>query len=128
MPDIKIANNSFYKVNASSKGIVYVRSGAADTQEFKAEISKNVFESCKNDTYFSEDAKTNGLSFSKNYYKDSDKLLEPFSAGQTAYDPSPQSYIGKSAFKDPDNKDFTITNLTILNAGAGNTDFTKKSE
>jgi hypothetical protein len=127
MPDvITLDHCSFYKVNASSKGIMYVRSNAADTQEFKAEITNNVFESCKDDTYFSEDQKTNGLSFSKNYYKDSDKLLEAFSAGQTAYDPSPLTYTGKTAFKDPDKKDFTIINKTLSDAGAGNSEFVKK--
>ncbi len=128
MPDlITLDHCSFYKVNASSKGIMYVRSNAADTKEFKAEISNCVFESCKDASgvYFSEDGKTNGLSFSKNYYKDSDKLLEAFTAGQTAYDPSPLTYTGKSAFKDPDAGDFTITNKTLVDAEAGNSEFEK---
>ena len=129
MPDLILLDHcSFYKVNASSKGIMYVRSGAADTQEFKAEIKGCIFEACKDASgvYFSEDAKTNGLSFSKNYYKDSDKLLEAFTAGQTAYDPSPLSYTGKSAFKDAENNDFTITNKTLTDAEAGNSEFGKK--
>ena len=129
MPDlIALDHCSFYKVNATSKGIMYVRSNAADTQEFKAEISNNIFEACKDaaGVYFSEDAKSNGLSFSKNYYKDSDKLLEPYAAGQTAYDPSPLTYTGKTAFKDPENGDFTITNKTLVNAEAGNSEFVKK--
>jgi len=128
MPDlITLDHCSFYKVNATSKGIMYVRSNAADTKEFKAEIKNCVFESCKDaaGVYFSEDAKTNGLSFSKNYYKDSDKLLEAYAAGQTAYDPSPLTYTGKSAFKDPDAGDFTITNKTLVDAGAGNSEFEK---
>ena len=128
MPAVYVANNSFYKVNASSKGLFYIRSNDKDTQNFKAEIVKNVFESCKdgNGVYFGEDAKVNGLSFKNNYYKDSPNLLTAFSAGQTAFDPDPKEYTG-SAFKNADSNDFTISNATVLKADVGNTEF-KKAE
>ena len=122
--NILIQNNSFYKIKVSNKGLTYVRSNAAGDKSFNCNIKSNVFETCK-DVYYSQDQKTDGLSFSKNYYKDSDKLLEAFAAGQTAYDPSPLTYTGKSAFKDPENGDFTITNKTLVDAEAGNSEFEK---
>ena len=126
MPKVKVTNCSFYKVNASSKGLFYIRSVDKDTQSFKAEINSNIFESCKDGqgVYFGEDAKVNGLSFKKNYYKDSPALLTAFSAGQTAFDPDPKEYTG-SAFKDAEKGDFTISNATVAKADVGNTEFTK---
>ena len=128
MPTVTIENNSFYKVNASSKGIAYIRSNAAGDKAFTCNINKNIFESCKDASgvYFSEDAKTDGLSFSKNYYKDSDNLQNPYSPTMTAFDSNGSTFTGKSAFKDPEAGDFTITNNTVKNAGVGNTDFVKK--
>lgn len=125
MPTILLENNSFYKVNASSKGIMYVRSNAQGDKAFKCDINKNIFEACK-ETYFSEDKRTDALTFSKNYYKNSDGLTTAFTAEQTAYDPSPNTYTGTSAFKDPDKNDFTIRNTTLVNAGVGNSEFVKK--
>lgn len=129
MPDlITLDHCSFYKVNAASKGIMYVRSRDANTKDFSAEIKNCVFESCKDaeGVYFSEAEQTNGLSFTKNYYKDSDKLLEAFKIGQVAYDPSPSTYTGTTAFKNPSKNDFTISNSTLVNAEVGNTDFVVK--
>jgi len=120
-----IENNSFYNVKVSNKGLTYIRSKSADNVDFKCNINKNIFEGCK-DTYFSQDAKTNGLAFSDNYYKNSDALTTAFSIGQTAYDPSPNSYTGTSAFKDPDKNDFSIRNTTLVNAGVGNSEFVVK--
>ena len=129
MPSVLLAHNSFYKVNASSKGICYIRSVDKDTQSYKAEINSNIFESCKDGqgVYFGEDAKVNGLSFKKNYYKDSPNLLTAFTAGQTAFDPDPKEYTG-SAFKDAEKGDFTITNATVSKADVGNTEFAKAEE
>jgi hypothetical protein len=120
-----IENNSFYNVKVSNKGLTYIRSKSADNVDFKCDINNNIFEGCK-DTYFSQDSKTNGLAFSDNYYKNSDALTTAFSIGQTAYDPSPNSYTGTSAFKNPDKNDFTVKNTTLVNAGVGNSEFVVK--
>ena len=66
------------------------------------------------------------MAFSDNYYKNSDALTTAFSIGQTAYDPSPNSYTGTSAFKNPDKNDFTVKNTTLVNAGVGNSEFVVK--
>ena len=121
-----------YNVNAATdyhyRRYINALDNAAGDKAFTCNINKNVFESCKDASgvYFSEDAKTDGLSFSKNYYKDSDNLQVPYSPTMTAFDPSPSTFTGKSAFKDPEAGDFTITNNTVKNAGVGNTDFVKK--
>ena len=125
MPNIVLENNSFYKVNASSKGIMYIRSNTAGDKAFKCDINKNIFENCK-DTYFSEDKKTDALTFSKNYYKNAEGLITPFAAENEAYDHSPNTFTGTSAFKNPDKNDFTISNTTLINAGVGNTEFIVK--
>ena len=121
-----IENNSFYNVKTTGKGITYIRSNAAGDKAFKCDINNNIFEGLGKDIYYSQDAKTDGLAFSNNYYKNADGLTTAFALGQTAYDPSPNAYTGTSAFKNPSKNDFTISNSTLVNAGVGNTDFVVK--
>lgn len=128
------ANNSIYAVKSTeSKGMFYIRSYEKDVKDYDCAITSNIFEACGAGVFYANNSQINALSFNskkKNYYKNCDDLMQKAAEGML-YDTEGTTYTGKSAFKDPNNsdeaqKDFTIVNSTLKNAGVGNTEFVKK--
>ena len=122
MPTINFENNTIYKVDATSKGIMYVRSNKAGDKAFQANIKNNVFAECAEGTFFSQDSKTDGIEYSGNYYWNAPSLLVPKADGLT-YDNTPKATNLDPKFKNAAKGDFSITNDDIIDAG--NTEFAK---
>lgn len=121
MPLINFENNTIYKVNATSKGIMYVRSNAAGNKDFTANVKNNLFVDCAEGTFFSQDAKTDGIDYGGNYYYNCPSLIVAKSAGLT-FDSAPKSTTADPQFANVTAGDFTIGNIDI---DGGNTEFGK---
>lgn len=121
MPVIRFENNTIYKVDATSKGLMYIRSNAKGDKAFTAYIRNNVFVDCKEGTFFSQDAKTDGLDYAGNYYWNCPSLLVPKAEG-TTFDASPKSTTEDPKFGNVGAGNYTITNQNIE---GGNTEFAK---
>lgn len=121
MPTVNFEYNTIYKVNATSKGLMYIRSNAAGDKAFTANIRNNVFAECAEGTFFSQDKKTDGLDFGGNYYFNSPSLLVAKGEG-CPFDGSPKATDIDPKFKAAGDGDFTITNLDV---DGGNTEFAK---
>lgn len=116
---VNFENNTLYKVEATSKGLFYIRSNSAGNHDFTANIRNNVFAEMSEKVFFSQDSKTDNLIFSNNNYFNTPSLLANPDGGAgkvfdtTGFNLDPQ-------FKDAANNDFTITNETLIDENIGN--------
>lgn len=118
---INFENNTIYKVEATSKGLMYIRSNAQGDKAFTCNVKNNVFAECSDKVYYSQDKKTDGIDYFTNYYFNAPSLLVPFIEGNSTFDPAGKTGVDPK-FKDPANNDFTITNEDIADS-FGNTEF-----
>lgn len=111
---------TFYNVNASSKGIAYIRSNASGDKAFTCNFSKNlfVFETDAADVFFSEDSKTDNVLFSNNYYFNASSLIDSSITGGKVYDEA-GTVLNASPFKDAASGDFTLVNDDLIYNGIG---------
>ena len=118
---INFENNTLYKVNATSKGLFYIRSNKAGDRAFTCNISHNVFANLDAGVFYSQDLKTDNLQFSRNNYWNASSLLanpEGVTNGKV-YDEE-RSYNIDPGFKDAAKGDFTITAESLLDNNIGN--------
>lgn len=116
---VNFENNTLYKIEATSKGLFYIRSNSSGSQDFTANIKNNVFAEMGTGVYFSQDAKTNNLVFSNNnYYNTPSLLVNPDGGTGKVFDTTGLSL--NPNFKDAANGDFTITNETLIDKNIGN--------
>ena len=106
-----VSNNTFYNVNTSSKGIAYIRSNSAGDKSFTCTFSKNIFgyATAPTDVFFSEDAKSDNILFSDNYYFNASSLVDEAVAGGKVYDTA-GTVLSTDPFADAANGDFTLSN------------------
>lgn len=111
---------TFYNVNASSKGIAYIRSNASGDKAFTCNFSKNlfVFETDAADVFFSEDSKTDNVLFSNNYYFNASSLIDSSITGGKVYDEA-GTVLNARPFKDAASGDFTLVNDDLIYNGIG---------
>lgn len=110
---VNMTNCTLYGIEATSKGLLYIRSNKAGSKEFTANISKCIFANMGEKVFFSQDTKTDNLIFTSNYYFDAPSLLAIPEGGAgkvvdtngTTLDPG---------FKDAANGDFTVSNEDII--------------
>ncbi|WP_455672924.1 DUF5123 domain-containing protein [Phocaeicola sp.] len=115
---INFENNTLYKVEATSKGLFYIRSGSAGDKAFTANIKNNVFAELGAGVYFSQDTKTDNLVFSNNnYYNTPSLLANPDGGAGKVFDTTGSSL--NPEFKDAANGDFTLTNATLIDKNIG---------
>ena len=116
---INFENNTLYKVEATSKGLFYIRSNKNGDKAFTANIKNNVFAEMGDKVFFSQDAKTDNLVFSNNNYFNTPSLIaNPDGGSGKVFDTTGLSL--NPEFKDPANNDFTITNETLVDKNIGN--------
>ena len=116
---INFENNTLYKVEATSKGLFYVRSNKAGDKFFTANIKNNVFAEMSADVFFSKDTKTDNLVFSNNNYYNAATLQQnPDGGAGKAFDT--EGINLDPGFKNVTTGDFTITNETLVNKNIGN--------
>lgn len=116
---INFENNTLYKIEATSKGLFYVRSNKAGDKFFTANIKNNVFAEMSDKVFFSQDAKTDNLVFSGNNYYNAGTLQSNTDGGAgKVFDTSGTNLDPK--FKDAANGDFNITNETLVDKKIGN--------
>ncbi|RAZ14412.1 hypothetical protein DK853_52335, partial [Klebsiella oxytoca] len=60
---INISNCTLYGIGATSKGLFYVRSNSVGNKDFTANITKCIFANMSNKVFFSQDTKTDNLTF-----------------------------------------------------------------
>ena len=116
---INFEHNTLYKVEATSKGLFYVRSSAAGKKEFTCNIKNNVFADMSTGVFFSQDNKTDNLVFSNNDYYNAGTLQANVDGGLgKVFDTTGLSL--NPGFKDAAKGDFTITNETLVDKLIGN--------
>lgn len=116
---INFENNTLYKIEATSKGLFYIRSNKAGDKDFTANIKNNVFAEMGEKVYFSQDGKTDNLVFSNNnYYNTPSLLANPDGGAGKVFDTT--GLLLNPGFKDAANGDFTITNETLVDKNIGN--------
>lgn len=117
--NINFENNTLYKIEATSKGLFYVRSNKAGDKFFTANIKNNVFAEMSQKVFFSQDAKTDNLQFSNNCYYNAGTLQANVDGGAgKVFDTTGLTL--DPGFKDAANGDFTITNETLIDKNIGN--------
>lgn len=117
--NINFENNTLYKIEATSKGLFYVRSNKAGDKFFTANIKNNVFAEMSQKVFFSQDAKTDNLQFSNNCYYHAGTLQANVDGGAgKVFDTTGLTL--DPGFKDAANGDFTITNETLIDKNIGN--------
>lgn len=115
---VNLINCTLYGVEATSKGVLYIRSNSVGSKEFTANVSKCLFANMSDKVFFSQDTKTDNLVFSNNYYFNAPSLMaipeggagKVADASGTAIDPG---------FKDAANGDFTVSNETLIDKVIG---------
>ena len=116
---INFENNTLYKVEATAKGLFYVRSNKAGDKFFTANIKNNVFAEMSNKVFFSQDSKTDNLLFANNCYFNAGTLQVNVDGGAgKVFDTTGLTL--DPGFKDATNGDFTITNETLVDKNIGN--------
>lgn len=116
---INFENNTLYQVEATSKGLFYVRSNKAGDKFFTANIKNNVFAEMSQKVFFSQDTKTDNLIFSNNCYYNAGTLQANVDGGAgKVFDTTGLTL--DPGFKNAANGDFTITNETLLDKNIGN--------
>lgn len=116
---INFENNTLYKIEATSKGLFYIRSNKSGDKFFTANIKNNVFAEMSDKVFFSQDAKTDNLVFSNNNYHNAG-TLQANSDGGTGKVFDTEGTTLDPGFKDAANGDFTITNETLIDKNIGN--------
>lgn len=116
---INFTNNTLYKIEATSKGLFYIRSNKSGDKFFTANIKNNVFAELSEKVFFSQDAKTDNIVFeNNNYYNAPSLLANPDGGAGKVFDTTGLSL--DPGFKDAAKGNFTITNETLLEKGIGN--------
>lgn len=119
--EVNFTNNTLYKVEATSKGLFYIRSNKAGDRFFTANIKNNVFAEMSDAVFFSQDSKSDNLKFSNNCYHNASnlqKVVGDEDPKKNTYDTSGLTL--DPGFKDAANGDFTITNETLIDKNIGN--------
>lgn len=117
--NINFENNTLYKIEATSKGLFYIRSNKAGDMFFTANIKNNVFAEMSQKVFFSQDAKTDNLQFSNNCYYNAGTLQANVDGGAgKVFDTTGLTL--DPGFKNATNGDFTITNETLIDKNIGN--------
>lgn len=117
--NINFENNTLYKIEATSKGLFYIRSNKAGDMFFTANIKNNVFAEMSQKVFFSQDAKTDNLQFSNNCYYNAGTLQANVDGGAgKVFDTTGLTL--DPGFKNAANGDFTITNETLIDKNIGN--------
>lgn len=115
---INLTNCTLHGVEATSKGLLYIRSSSAGKKEFTANISKCIFATMGIKVFFSQDAKTDNLLFSSNYYFNAPSLLvNPDGGSGKAFDS--KGITADPGFKDAAKGDFTVSNETLKDNNIG---------
>lgn len=110
---INISNCTLYGIEATSKGLLYIRSSSAGKQDFTANISNCIFAKMSDGVFFSKDTKTDNLKFDSNYYFDTPSLLaNPDGGAGKAFDT--KGVVADPIFKNAANGDFTVSNEDII--------------
>ena len=117
--EINFTNNTLYKIEATSKGLFYIRSNKAGDKFFTANIKNNVFAEMSAKVFFSQDAKTDNLIFANNCYYNAGTLQANVDGGAGKVFDTTGLTIDPG-FKDSTNGDFTITNETLTDKNIGN--------
>ena len=118
---VNFEHNTLYKVEATSKGLFYIRSNKAGDKYFTANINNNVFAECSEKVFFSQDGKSDNLLFNKNNYFNAPSLLtNPEGGAGKVFDTTGSQLELDPEFTDPKNNDFTITNETLIDKKIGN--------
>lgn len=115
---INITNCTLYGIEATSKGLFYVRSGSAGKKEFTANISKCIFANMSNKVFFSQDTKTDNLIFTSNYYFEAPSLLT-IPEGGSGKVVDANGVTLDPGFADPANGNFKVSNQTIIDNEIG---------
>lgn len=117
--NINFENNTLYRIEATSKGLFYIRSNKAGDMFFTANIKNNVFAEMSQKVFFSQDAKTDNLQFSNNCYYNAGTLQANVDGGAgKVFDTTGLTL--DPGFKNAANGDFTITNETLIDKNIGN--------
>ncbi len=116
---INFENNTLYKIEATSKGLFYIRSNKAGDKFFTANIKNNVFAEMSEKVFFSQDAKTDNLVFSNNNYFNAGTLQANVDGGAGKVFDTTGLNLDPS-FKDAAKGDFTIGNETLIDKNIGN--------
>lgn len=117
--NINFENNTLYKIEATSKGLFYIRSNKAGDMFFTANIKNNVFAEMSQKVFFSQDAKTDNLQFSNNCYYNAGTLQANVDGGAgKVFDTTGLTL--DPGFKNAANGDFIITNETLIDKNIGN--------
>lgn len=116
-----IENNTFYNVATTDKGILYIRSNSSSTIEFTCNVNKNIFAYSEPnaDVHFSEDSKTNGVTFADNYYYNGGALLENAEGDTSGKVFDTGTSLDNMPFADAENADFSVTDQTLIDAQVG---------
>ena len=116
---INFSHNTLYKVEATSKGLFYVRSGAAGNKDYTLNVTNNVFAEMSQDVFFSKDNKSDNHQFANNNYFNAPTLQANVEGGAgKVFDTTGLNL--DPGFKNVANGDFTITNETLLDKHIGN--------
>lgn len=115
---VNVINCTLYGIEATSKGVIYIRSKSAGNKDFTANITKCLFAKMSDKVYFSQDTKTDNLIFTSNYYFEAPSLLT-----------IPEGGAGKivdatgitldPGFADAANGNFKVSNQTIIDNEIG---------
>lgn len=106
--EISIINNTFYKVSESGKGFLYVRLSGNEIT-----FNKNLI--VESNSSYSNEATTNVIEMTKNYYHKANDLFT--SSTKRVYDANPTKEDPQ--FTDVEKLDFTVQNNAVISAGVG---------
>ncbi|WP_419523963.1 DUF5123 domain-containing protein, partial [Bacteroides nordii] len=115
---INISNCTLYGIEATSKGLFYVRSNSVGNKDFTANITKCIFANMSNKVFFSQDTKTDNLTFNSNYYFEAPSLLSiPEGGAGKVVDATGVTL--DPGFTDAANGNFKVSNQTIIDNEIG---------
>ncbi len=115
---VNVTNCTLYGLEATSKGLFYIRSNSAGSKEFTANISKCIFAQMSDKVFFSQDTKTDNLVFAGNYYFNAPSLLA-IPEGGLGKVTDASGVTVEPGFKDAANGDFTVSNETLKDKRIG---------
>lgn len=122
---VNITNCTLYGIEATSKGLLYIRSNTAGNKEFTANITKCIFAHMSDKVYHSQDSKTDNLIFTSNYYFEAPSLLKnPESGAGKVFDVNGKTL--DPGFADAANGNFTVSNPIIIDNEIGDPRWTIK--
>lgn len=118
--EINFSHNTLYKVEATSKGLFYIRSDAAGNKDYNLNVINNVFAEMSQDVFFSKDSKSDNHQFANNNYFNAPTLQANVVEGGAGKVFDTTGLNLDPGFKNVAHGDFTITNETLLDKHIGN--------